>query len=70
VIHEIDCVEIDETLGFLDVHGQLHQKNIVSRYEYQSEVETVLFGIARNAISVTPFRCARRTLLWIRPFDM
>jgi hypothetical protein len=70
VIHEIGCVEIDETLGYLDVHSQLYQKIIVSRYEYQSEVATVLLGIARNAIRVTPFRCAWCTLLWIRPFDM
>ena len=55
MIHEIGCIKIDKTLGYLGVHGWLHQKIIVSRYEYQSEVETVLLGIARNAMSVTPF---------------
>ena len=30
----------------------------------------LLFGMAKNATSATPFRCARRTLLCISPFDI
>jgi hypothetical protein len=38
--------------------------------ERMKRMNSLLFGIARNPIGTTAFRCARRTVLWMFPSDM